>query len=456
MKKNQAKLSRGKSKSNAPLWIQAATARLRSRPSYLLAPMIMIVLFQNCSPFSVDSKQAGIFRNSSLATGEIPTPSPAPVGPTPIDPLVTLFQRNTVADCMSNPNYDACLFWKNPVASRGSAFSTPLQFGTTQADTYQNHGVKLDSSVINSAGQLQTSSFINMTVNPLIISQNRFKKLYSTDASTHQVAQLQSFYWLAKTEAYMKGRTGSFYSSGRGVRINLYDVGGVDSLNSDVRDNAYFQFDNLSAHVGYASVNPTSTSNVSRLELALDAEITIHEAAHGEQYLALGRTDGDIPDANSVNCGANLCCASVNGCRNSMGEAISDIYAMFLFRGSSGIGQTWENSTRGLQGSLGVSRDPETLNFTPAQYFSGAKEIHEYGVVYVKIWYIARQMASQNSEATVQNLEKLFMEHMKSLTSADTYLTTYTKLRGLDQSLFSGQFANILKNAYTQTGYAVN
>lgn len=75
------------------------------------------------------------------------------------DVLADLPSANSSESCVSNSNFDTCLFFKNPVVSKGSAFSKTAN-NTMNLSLYQRMGVNLDPATIESTtGCLSNASY---------------------------------------------------------------------------------------------------------------------------------------------------------------------------------------------------------------------------------------------------------------------------------------------------------
>lgn len=376
---------------------------------------VLIVLFQNCVPqFKVDD-----FSLTNLSSIGGDNFDPTGLG----NDLLSLRNQgqilNDADDCRFNPEFDACIFYKNPVAQRGQAYPSLLLLNDSRADADQKFGIKF--SGLSSPDRLISESFVvyysgdnvgNVLQRPLSAG---FKTNYSQDSQA-VLAQASSYFYLNATVDEFKKRTGLFFAEKKEIIVDAYST--QDLSDNPVAGNAFFLADNDFPNgllvLGYAQRNNGAPAQ----PMAISAEVVVHELAHANLYHAVGGAGSSsvpissdenaiflidiydttstteparfirrefralyrttpIPDSTvaigipSVPAGRSYSilvltsyCVSNMGCVDAINEGQADLHALMMFPDLPGLGDTTGNVFGGsINGSDdgSISRNPEML-----------------------------------------------------------------------------------------------
>ncbi|MFN7825215.1 MAG: hypothetical protein ACK5P6_07635 [Pseudobdellovibrionaceae bacterium] len=348
---------------------------------------------------------------------------PVSITPVPDSRTFGTFDPN----CLNNTQYDACLFWKNPVAQRGSVYSPALNFGTTIPE--QTFGVDL-KNLRNPASLSNDSIRVFASESAEATPQgNHWRYAYSGDAQNHFIAQIMAFFWLDKLENEMLRRAGQFFASKKNIP--------VDAFNTGVENNAYWDTQKI--------VMGVSTAGGGRHEMALSAEVYVHEMGHANLQYAVGRF---LRDSNQ---GASRgSCSSHLGCISAINEGQADFTFLMIFQDSTALGETFVNSTRGIGGPGGLLRDVKQNQGLKAQdfYSRSQGQIHTMGTVFATILYDIYQHPSVDKI----EFEKIFMNSLTKLSESSRFPETKSALLAEDQVLYGGKYKKIIENAYQKMG----
>lgn len=345
---------------------------------------------------------------------------PEPVRPPPViapdvDPSPSRMAGVLDDHCMENNSYDACIFWKNPVAQRNLPFAVPLKFGQDLKET-QIFGVKLFGQI--SPDKL-ASTTINVFSSDSADAPTDFKETYTQD-SKHTVVQVHTYFWLSYMEKYLKERTGIFYASGKNIAVNAYDP--------NMPNNAKW--------TGSIILGATVDSDKNVIhELGLNAEMAIHEMGHANLAYSGGRASGN--------------CIDYKGCSGAINEGQADFHYMMIFGNSTALGETASNNLEGWS-SFGISRDVRKLAaMTAQQAFDICHgEAHAMGSLYASIlWEIYNDPAVERI-----NFEKIFLQHLQKLTRSTTFVTAKDILLAEDLAFYSGKYQGIITAAFAKKG----
>lgn len=326
---------------------------------------------------------------------------------------------------MSNNAYDACLFWKNPVAQRGQRYAAAINVGDNlSAD--QTFGVKL-VNLLN-PNQLRSSS-INVVATDGLAARplnGKWKVAYQADQVASQVAQLMAYYWLTRQEIEMESRTGVFYAKGKSIV--------VDAIDGSVENNAYW--DGKSIVLGAAAVRG------SLHEMALSAEVYIHEMGHANFQYAAPNSNLFV-DSN----GDGVFCRTEQGCITAINEGQADFHSILLFPERVAIGETWLNNVDGLP-SRHVQKVSK-MSLTEFYNLSSQKgEVHDMGAAYASILYSIYTHPS----VVKAEFEKLFSLHLQKMTSRTRFPEARDILIADDLAFFAGKYASVIREAFTLRG----
>ncbi len=357
---------------------------------------------------------------------ESPTPTPVPTGVPEIPSWSAPFPAGKHdPNCMTNPDYNICLIYKDPVSANGAAFSPVLTPATSNATIEQRimtYGLKVPTQ-----GPLSNSSYtINDSPKAQPNSSGSWKFPYQGDTN-HYVAQIQAFYWLNRQLTFMKEQTGKFYHENRGCKVTAYS--------SSTQNNAYYNGKEIV--LGYRN------SGGSTVNVGLDAGVIAHEAGHGNLDKAL-RSQGSYS-----------ACPTKNGCIAAIHEGQGDVHTFLLFpdKGST-LGNYFMNSTSGL-------RDPASIKkrgLTAPQIFSESQgQQHSMGQVYSSIWW--EVWYPHYKAATNKDIEILFTNHLGGLFGTDNFSTALEVIRTMAKQAFpqakADQIIDQFETEYTRLGVTI-
>lgn len=355
-----------------------------------------------------------------------------PGGGSPPPPASTRTSGTFDPNCMNNNNFDACLFWKNPVAHKGSAFSSLFRMGQ-DASAVQTFGVKLKNqtnpnSLSNNSIRVLASTGGNATP-----QGGHWRTPYQTDTG-NVTAQLMAYFWLTLQESEMLQRAGQFFSRNKNVRVYAYS--------DQVPNNAYWDGGNQMIVMGYVRSGSQPAH-----EMAMSSEIYLHEMGHANLQYAVGGYQAISPPSSLEYCTNNCFCRTAAGCIGGINEGQADFHFLMLFHDSPPMGETWANNPNGLSGR-NVTRN---LNMTAQQAFNNFNgEVHDMGAFYAAVlWTIYTTPGVNKVE-----FEKIFMEHLTMLTGSATFKTARDRLLDSDKLIFppNGKYQAIITNAFAQRG----
>lgn len=356
---------------------------------------------------------------------------------------------NRITDCFTNPAYNTCLFWKNPVAMNGA--SLPVAIGAnTNLSAYQLHGVVIERTDYDNSGFLKNSS-INVTaqtdqaVLPRVsTSTGNFKFNYGNDAN-HRFSQVMAFYWINLQIKYMTARVGKFFAKDNNIDVVSWYPG---------LDNAFWDPQNKFVVI--------SSDSVSGAEFSLGAEVYLHEMGHANigyatNFAIYNQSNTNKTQICSQQFRDSTCCRDAMGCMGAIDEGQADYHAALLFPTSTALGESLVNRVNGFD-ECGVTRKIDSnLNLTSTQAFAacGANlmgEVHLMGRVYASAWWEVRKKAAAVSADDVKAIDKLFSEHLLVLASTDSFTDALNKIKTLDTQLFGGKYSLNFQNEFARRG----
>lgn len=328
------------------------------------------------------------------------------------------------SNCLNNNTFDACIFWKNPVAQKGSTYNPSVRFG--QDIKEQTFGIKL--SGLSNPNRLSNSSIdVGSSQAPNASpGSNGWRFAYKDDVNNHYVAQLMAYFWLTYQEKQMMSRSGIFFAKNKGIPVDAY--------NTSVTNNAYW--DTQKIVMGVASAGG------GQHEMALSAEVYLHEMGHANMQYAVGRYLRDN-NANGNNC------KTVSGCVGAINEGQADFHFAMLFYENTALGETFVNSMAGIS-EQGISRDVRKLTAMKAsEFFSrSGGEIHGTGSFYASVlWEIYNHPNMKKLD-----FEKIFLSHLQKMTESSRFPEGRDMLLADDMALFGGKYKSIIEQVFASKG----
>lgn len=406
--------------------------------SYSLVTLGFFTLVVGCqseSKLASELKEISKQIGSSAPASPSPTSSPS-VTPSPQPSTLPTPQPQAIGElnpaCMTSSSYDACIFFKNPVAQNQASLSPSLT-PSSNLSKLQIFGVKLKD--LSSSGYLENSSFVitpgGSRKRVQKNSDGSWKFAFSSNCQNstctadpdHKVGQLMAYFWLNHQADWMTENTGKFYAKNKSIPVQTY----YSNLY-----NAYWD--------GSAIIMGDGGS--SKAEFALSAEVYLHEAGHANlSYAAAGTLYGTSQ------------CNSAKGCISGINEGQADYHAAIIFPENGAIlGESAVNSVQGLT-ECGLSRSlAANKNTTAQQAYSACSsnlgEVHLMGRVYASVWWEIRNKSTSNP----REVDQLFTEHLKSLQNSDTFETALTKIKSIDKALFRSKYSADFTDEFGRRG----
>lgn len=476
--------------------------------------------FQNCAKgLEVGAVGDQVTVSEHVAASEQPVPVPASENPSAAqETLVSMLARTvtlqrldsslrvgTLDDqCLTSSTYDACIFWKNPSATRWIRQGSLLPeltnvndvYPATSLEAYQRFGVNVRP--LMTAGKLKSSSWDvffrtgTSTKNYFLGLGGSLKfSLSQGQASTlagqrFGLEQIQTFYFLDAFEKFMQQNAGGFYASAKGVQVNAVDT--------TVLGNSYFD-----SSVGPGAidlgVNPGQANRVH--PDALNAEVALHEAGHANlHYANQALAEGDdtalvyfncsptkqyfittyadlYANATAVNdklgriCGPNVTgdihhytayCPKNTGCWRAMDEGQADFFAMAFFARMPSVGELvmGANGPRywHKRGNVNRSNVQQVMGFSVREDFNGqtisvVAEIHDMAEIFSEMLFEVYADVQVDRTAFLKTVS----ESMGLWTDRSTFSTVKDQLVAIDGRAFASANSKVIKRVFEARGF---
>lgn len=318
-------------------------------------------------------------------------------------------------NCMNNPDFDACVFLKNPVHHEGRALSQRVRIGQNLSQT-QTYGVKLRG--LSTPNQLRNPSYTVMASSGLLAQPENgsWKFEYQQDSGKHYVAQLMAYYYLQLQLETMKQKTNVMYTENKGIT--------VDAFSRNTVNNAYW----------YSMANKIVMGVFSEQEASLSAEILVHEAAHANFDFATNKT-------LSITSGT---CPNAEGCIGAIHEGQADFHLAMMFRNDPALSQTITNSLAGWS-----NRDPRNFPGRAQDVFNiSGGQVHAMGALFSYVLY----QIYTDSRTDASAFEKTFVAHLARLQSSSNFTEAKSHLLAVDQHFYQGRNSSIIEEKFQAVG----
>lgn len=212
------------------------------------------------------------------------------------------------SNCLNNTNFDACIFWKNPLAEKGSPYTSADLANIGQ---HQTLGVKL-SGANAPTDYLETNTFkITLKWNPnqantdrtIHVGQNTSPNKWRIDLNTdlqnktYYIPQFTAYFYLNFQKEFMKTYAGDFFVENEAVssarsQTNLFNnsekkilVNAFDLEDSDLDNNAFYSSSTDSILEG-------SSRNQQFKLMGNYGEVIVHEMGHANLFHANHVSEG--------------------------------------------------------------------------------------------------------------------------------------------------------------------
>lgn len=398
-----------------------------------------------------------------------------------------------ISNCQFSPQYNACIFKKNPIAQTGVV----LRVGG-HPSTFHQSMMNLQNYAVNITGQfgqyLQNSHY-NITIDlknaqgetyprVQLNQENKWTTPYKTDWHPdedvdYSVEQVITYHYLMYQREWMEKNAGHWFASdGRIIAVAVNDI---DANPQWIRNAYWSSFENkIVLGTDCLSFDFASTSSSvcrGKVGVALSSEITLHEAGHANfsysNHNRLGRgcqthrscknTNQSLCDVvTNINETPQVCCQSEKGCLHAINEGQADFHASVIFPENPQIGEFFTANPQGLRTCPGGPlRNPKANKNTTAEdiFYAckgyGRGEIHVMGVLYSSIWW-----AIYNHPDTLKtDVLKLFTEHLPLLSYDDDFEQAGLRTISLAQQIFGNtpnskgvKYARLVEQEFQKRG----
>lgn len=464
---------------------------------------LLVIPFQNCSNKNFTPDPAGIAFASSpsrikyglitpLDTLNLGLPTLERVS---LTKMIVAGRQDWTLDerCMSDNSYDACLFWKNPVAHRyilsGSSAASSFANGGLRLgedlSKWQTLGVQIENTLDSTKLTSETIDVVSINlvgaIKRLSLSNGQYKSNYADESSSFATSQLTAYYWLTFMEKELLARTGQFYAKGKSIL-----VGGFDNR---IESNAFFLAPDIENPGGtiLAGFNPISSgSSQVASEVGLSGEVFVHEMGHANLFHALGSAVAIGAGNTNATCvyedvstgvvEVKSCmeeptfadyqvvangCNSSQGCMGAIHEGIADFQAFITIPGLTSVGELIANSPAGIYSGK-LSRNVRKLSALKMSEFYNSSmvatgsatqpqiggEVHGMGSGYASILW---EIYSSTGVDQVR-FEKIFMLHLSLLGGNSTFKEAYGALIAADALVPGETLAPLIEEVFIRKG----
>ncbi len=436
---------------------------MKSISLYSCLTVLLLVSSIGCQPMfqTIDTSLPG----SSL----IPGPTAVSGGTTPaIGALSTdlgIVKKDSPS-CMSDPNFNACLFWKNPVAQNNGLLPVPysqdadlssLQVFGVVVRGYDNSGLLKNASIEIVPGGLGASDsgvYVQVPMlAPVSTVSGNFKFRDDGDPDL-KLVQVAAFYWLQTQIDFMEARVGKWFGKNKGTRVT--------AISPDYSNGIF------------TTTGTIILGNKGNKSFAHYADFVSHEHGHGNVHFATagriwqsqGTPGADGQCLPGRNIGSVTCCASRNGCVKALNEGLADYHTAMMFATRPQFGETYGDRPEGVATPAGnaVRNPTQSRNLTVDQAYNVQATINgvveningearSMAVLYTSIWWEMRQTAETAKAGGGREIDQIFSEHLAMLTGADTILSARDKIIAVDSALFGGRYGALIRQEFTRRGY---
>lgn len=477
----------------------------------ILASIGILATFQNCGPSlkmgeggSFSSVQQDVIDRRNLPTGDS------------IEVMRSLVALNTSIDyslkagtndtgCLTNNQFDACIFWKSPAAAQ-YVFNGPVipVLADDQAASvsvlapHQNFGIRLNT--IAPQGVLRNADFdvhyidVAGSKRALTLTNSQLKQSLATGYSAatapelrYGTEQIQTFFYLDLLKKMMVAKAGTFFAAAKAIPVNV--------MSEAAGYNAFYDFQTNKVEVGFRE-----GTDGKQYPLALNAEVVVHEMGHANLHFAnlslaeavtdflvlipcqangpkkffvtdvkyARQNEAAVLNAMQAACGhTNIVagtvqnisyCSSNLGCMPAMDEGQADFFAMVMFARLPSVGELAlpQDLVRYWKRRSSVTRENMSQKMSVVYNDDFAKksvtlpgEIHDIGEIYSEILFDIYMDAGVDKDTFVRTVS----EHLRQLTGNSTFVDSKNILMTIDQSMFASRNSAYIRSYFQGRGF---
>jgi hypothetical protein len=330
--------------------------------------------------------------------------------------------------CLSDKDFDACIFKKNPVAQEQGAVS--------DVNSVRKFGVKLRG--LATTGFLENSKLKVLTLTTpraSLLDLTKFKAQVSGDTS--YVEQVSAYYYGNLAMEYFEKQVGTERLPQGALKLYVDD-----------------------AFTGYSSTNSSIhfEKKAAKTPKALSGEIVVQLIG---QSIASRLSDRQIHSSSSAqhkSCEleAKGCCATTMGCSQALLSGFGDYTSAMVFPASAKLGETIAGSAQG-QSVCTFRRDLALLaTKTKPQVFAACAS-QGYSVLmgswYAAIWWKMRNQLEAQEAGSAQDIDKLFFDHARAWTGGFTFTDAKVEALRLSALYKSGKYTAAMTSAFQAAGF---
>jgi hypothetical protein len=331
------------------------------------------------------------------------------------------------SDCVTNKDFDACIFKKNPVAQENGAVS--------DLNSVRKFGVKLRG--LATTGFLENPKLKVLTLSTpraSMLDMSKFKSQITDDTS--YVEQISAYYYGNLAMEYLEKQVGADRLPGGTMKLYVDDAfTGFSSSNSSI-------------HFEKKSSRPSK---------ALSGEIVVQLIG---QSIASRLSDKKIHSSTtaqhkSCELEAKGCCSTTMGCSQALLNGFGDYMSAMIFPASAKLGETVSGSAQG-QSVCSVRRDLALLSTkTKTQVFAACPS-QGYAVLmgtwYAAIWWKMRNQLEAQEAGSAQDIDKLFFDHARAWTGGFTFTDAKVEALRLSALYKNGKYTSAMASAFQSAG----
>lgn len=335
------------------------------------------------------------------------------------------------SDCSANPEFDTCIFLKNPVAQNQSSVAL------SELESQRRFGVKIRGLSVGTRLENPWVKIVTLH-SPAFSLLNSYHLRAPIADETSYAEQLMAYYWANRAIEYMGARVGPARLPLRQLKIYVDDV-----------------------FTGYSASNHSVhlEKRSGKLSRAFNGEVVLQLMG---QALARELSGAKLFDrSNSTQhkyCRLDPrgCCSTNLGCAGALGSAFGDYFAATVFPGKPRIGESLASDVNG-SAVCGLSRDPASLHLqTKSAIFTACAGANGYvpalGSWYSSIWWTIRNLAEASEAGASKDIDAIFFDHAKLWTNASTFTEARAAALATAASYKGGKFRSLIESTFNSKG----
>lgn len=152
-----------------------------------------------------------------------------------------------------------------------------------------------------------------------------------------------------------------------------------------------------------------------------------------------------------------MCCKTELGCSKAISIGLSLYFSSYFFQDAPTMGETYSNKITGME-DCKISRDlNQNRNLQISNAFNACDEsgyVYPMATLYASIWWSVFQEISKNLPEKHDQLQVLYLKHIKEIKGNFTFEDSFNEIKSLDSKHFEFSFSKYFIHEFKKRAFS--